>query len=41
MIVTTVDASPLNPDREDITHGCTDCGCEVMRIVERRDVDYG
>jgi hypothetical protein len=37
MIVTSVDPRPLNPDCEDITHGCTDCGCEVTRIIETRD----
>jgi predicted RNA-binding Zn-ribbon protein involved in translation (DUF1610 family) len=39
MIVTSIEAKPLNSDFEDITHSCADCGCEVTRIVERRDAD--
>jgi hypothetical protein len=39
MIAKSVAARPLNPDFDDITHGCTDCGCEVTRIVERREAD--
>jgi hypothetical protein len=38
-IVTSIDARPFNPDFEDITHSCTDCGCEVTRIVERAGAD--
>jgi len=39
MIVTSTEAKPLNPYFEDITHGCTDCGCEVTRMVERPDAE--
>ena len=39
MLVTSIDAKPRDPDVEEITHGCTDCGCEVTRTVERRDAD--
>ena len=38
MIVTSIEATPLKPDCEDITHGCISCGSELTRMFrpERR-----
>jgi predicted RNA-binding Zn-ribbon protein involved in translation (DUF1610 family) len=37
MLVTSIDTR--RPDLEDITHSCSDCGCEVTRIVETPDAE--